>query len=503
VAYDAALASITLLRNEHGTLPLDLTKIRTIAVIGPDAQPAVVGGGGSSETMPFVSVSFLDGVAQRLGQKVNVLYARGIPSISTILWQTHFDGLTRQVFPNANCSGTPQSTSPASQIADWKLEDWPPAKEKRCVRWKGTYTPAREGPYTFLISAAGRDAYRLRVDGKNLLWRERSEDQTPRSVEASLRADIPINVELEYVPDTAVDRIGFGIKATDELVSNEAKTIAARADIAIVCVGFDPTTEAEGRDRSFDLPFGQAALIKAIGAVNPKTIVSVTSGGAYATADWFSSASALLQTWYAGQEGGHAFADVLFGHSPEGKLPISFELRWEDNPAHDNYYPQGGIPGPQPSVAYKEGVFVGYRYYTSMQKPDLFPFGFGLSYTSFRFSGVRVTPKAGNADSSFTVEFDVTNTGGRAGTEVAQIYVGAREPKVLRPVRELKGFQKVHLAPGQTQHVSLKLDRRSFSYFDAQSQSWKADAGSYRLQVGSSSVDLPLEAEVVLEKSAN
>jgi beta-glucosidase len=138
-----------------------------------------------------------------------------------------------------------------------------------------------------------------------------------------------------------------------------------------------------------------------------------------------------------------------------------------------------------------------------MQKPDLFPFGFGLSYTSFRFSGVRVTPKAGNADSSFTVEFDVTNTGGRAGTEVAQIYVGAREPKVLRPVRELKGFQKVHLAPGQTQHVSLKLDRRSFSYFDAQSQSWKADAGSYRLQVGSSSVDLPLEAEVVLEKSAN
>jgi beta-glucosidase len=138
-----------------------------------------------------------------------------------------------------------------------------------------------------------------------------------------------------------------------------------------------------------------------------------------------------------------------------------------------------------------------------MQKPDLFPFGFGLSYTSFRFSGVRVTPKAANVDSPFTVEFDVTNTGGRAGTEVAQLYVGAREPKVPRPVRELKGFKKVHLASGQTQHVSLKLDRRSFSYFDVQSQSWKVDGGSYRLQAGSSSVDLPLETEVILENSAN
>jgi beta-glucosidase len=230
----------------------------------------------------------------------------------------------------------------------------------------------------------------------------------------------------------------------------------------VLSVGYGPDTEGESHDRTYELPFGQAELIKEIGAVNAKTIVAATSGGAYATADWLKSSGALLQTWYFGQEGGRALADVLFGHSPEGKLPFSFERRWEDNPTHDNYYPRDDATGPKPSVAYKEGLFVGYRYYTSMEKPVLYPFGYGLSYTKFRFDHLHVSQEHGTADSPWMVEFDVTDTGPLAGAEVTQLYVGAKSPRVTRPVRELKGFQKLQLAAGETQHVTLKLDRRSF-----------------------------------------
>ncbi|HEY0308090.1 MAG TPA: glycoside hydrolase family 3 C-terminal domain-containing protein [Acidobacteriaceae bacterium] len=498
VAYDAALASITLLRNEHTTLPLDPAHIRTIAVIGPNAQPAVPGGGGSSEANPFSSVSFLDGIAKRLGPGINILYARGLPSPSSVFWQTHFDTLTRQVFSNTECSGAPRSTNSPNLITDWRLENWPHTQDKRCLRWTATYSPSHDGAYTMLVAAAGKDAYQLRVDGKVVLKQLRTEDQTPRSVEVRLYAGRPINVELEYIPDADIDRIGFGIQATDDLISPEVRNIAAHADAAIVCVGFDPSTEAEGKDRTYDLPFGQTALIKAVSALNPKTIVTITSGGAYATDKWLTSVPVLLQTWYSGQEGGRALATILFGHSPEGKLPISFERTWDDNPAHDNYYPQTGLPGPQPSVAYKEGLFLGYRFYTSMHKPVLFPFGFGLSYTTFRFSNLHLTPGA-SLDSP-SAEFDITNTGKTDGTDIAQLYVGSLSSKVIRPIRELKGFQKVHLAPGQTQHIIIRLDRRAFSYYRVESKSWQADPGRYLIQIGDSSVDLPLSQEITLSE---
>jgi beta-glucosidase len=359
--------------------------------------------------------------------------------------------------------------------------------------------PLRSGSYTVLAAATLRDAYHVRVDGNELIRQERSEDQNPNSAEVALRQGVPARVEVEYIPDADANRLGIGVKAAEELIAPEAKAIAAQADAVVLSVGYGPDTEGESHDRTYELPFGQAELIKEVGAVNAKTIVVVTSGGAYATADWLKNPGALVQTWYFGQEGGHALADVLFGHSPEGKLPFSFERRWEENPTHDNYHPQDDATGPKPSVAYKEGLFVGYRYYTSMEKPVLYPFGYGLSYTKFRFDHLHVNQEHGTADSPWTVEFDVTDTGTLAGAEVAQLYVGAKSPKVTRPVRELKGFKKLHLAAGETQHVSLKLNRRSFSYFDVATKSWRADAGPYRIQVGDSSIDLPLETQVMLD----
>jgi beta-glucosidase len=499
VAYEAALGSITLLRNENATLPLDAAKVHTIAVIGPDADPVTYGGGGSSLAWPFKTVSIMDGLAQQSGPKVKVLYSRGVMKPSDVILQTHFDKLTQQIFSNVTCSGKPRSTSSVDRISDWSPNKLPVTTDHRCVRWTGTYTPLHSGSYTVLAGAAFRDAYSVHVDGNELIRQVRSEDQSPNSAEVALRQGVPARVEVEYVPDTDASRLGVGVKATQELVTPEAKAVAAQADAVVLSVGYGPDTEGESHDRTYELPFGQAELIKEIGAVNAKTIVAVTSGGAYATADWLKSSGALVQTWYFGQEGGRALADVLFGHSPEGRLPFSFERRWEDNPTHDNYYPQDDASGPKPSVAYKEGLFVGYRYYTSKEKPVLYPFGYGLSYTKFRFDHLHVNQEHGTPDSPWTVEFDVTDTGTCAGTEVAQLYVGAKSPVVTRPVRELKGFQKLHLTSGETQHVSLKLDRRSFSYFDVASKSWKADTGPYRIQVGDSSIDLPLETQVTLD----
>ena len=261
------------------------------------------------------------------------------------------------------------------------------------------------------------------------------------------------------------------------LVSPEAIRIAKAADVVVVSVGFDPSNEAEGSDRTFSLPWGQELLINAIAAVNPRTVVTVTSGGAVATDGWLSHVPALLQTWYPGQEGGTVVAKVLTGSAnPEGHLPISFEKRWEDNPTHDSYYATNG------HVTYSEGVFLGYRYYTGSSTKPLFPFGYGLSYTTFSFSHVSVSPQ-------HVVSFDVTNTGSRGGAEVAQVYVGDPSARIKRPTRELKGFKKVRLAPGETKHVTVQLDARAFSYWD---HGWRIDPGQFVIYVGDSSEHTPL-----------
>lgn len=176
---------------------------------------------------------------------------------------------------------------------------------------------------------------------------------------------------------------------------------------------------------------------------------------------------------------------------------MTFERRLEDNPTYDSYFPDDSLT-PAPGVRYSEGVFLGYRYYTTRRKPTLFPFGYGLSYTTFRLSNLKIDGKENASDPSLLVSFDVTNTGSVEGTEVPQIYVSEQKPVVLRPIRELKGFSKVRLQPHETRHVTVKLSERSFAYFDAVSHGWKTDAGQYMIQVGTSSEQISLEKPVTL-----
>ena len=226
-------------------------------------------------------------------------------------------------------------------------------------------------------------------------------------------------------------------------------------------------------------------------AANPKTVVAVTSGGAVDTSPWLDRTPALLEAWYGGQAGGRALTEVLFGdQNPAGHLPITWERRAEDNPTFNNYYPQDdGI-----QVQYKEGIFVGYRGYEKNGTKPLFPFGFGMSYTSFSFSNLKV--QSGRGTDFAVADFDVTNTGRRPGATAAQVYVSEPSAKEPRPAHELKGFERVELNPGQTKHVSIPLDARAFAWYNPQTHAWTVDAGRFSIAVGDSVETLPLTGTI-------
>ena len=284
-------------------------------------------------------------------------------------------------------------------------------------------------------------------------------------------------------------------KRVDLLDGNDVAAAVAAAkkdDVAVVMVGDD---EAEGHDHPIELTPAQNDLIQAIAAANPRTIVVLKSGSAMLM-PWLDSVHAVLEAWYPGQEDGNAVADVLFGNvNPSGKLPITFPRHVQDTPAGD----PGRYPGDGRTVHYSEELKVGYRGYQANHVEPLFPFGFGLSYTTFSFSALKVTASPGGKHSA-QVQFRVTNTGQRAGAEVTQVYVGFPSiPTGDEPPRQLKGFRKIMLAPGESRELTVPLNERSFSYWSSKEHAWRVQPGSYSIEVGSSSQDLPLRLSIALQ----
>jgi beta-glucosidase len=515
VALDGALESITLLKNEGHLLPLDPAKVKTIAIIGPNAYPAVTGGGGSSEAHAFEPVSILTGIANLLGPNVHVLYTRGLPEMNDVFWNTHWEGgVTVATFPSGDFTGTPETATLQS------LGELPRERRGRrnqtaqSTRYTANYKAAKAGKYLLLadLQSWGGE-FTVTVDGKKLSTPPHAEGQVPPYWTLDLSAGQTVNIVAECITRFPDFRFGMGVAYEPGLISAEAKEYAAKADVAVVAAGFDARTEGEGADRAFELPWGQDALIEAVAQANPHTIVTLTGGGGMDTRPWLGKVPALIHTWYPGQEGGTAVAEVLFGkHNPEGKLPVSFDRSWEESPSAAYYYPIQGAdtslhvtePGRPPvdyvipHVKYDDGLMVGYRYWTTTGKHPLYPFGFGLSYTTFSFSKLEV-PTTAASGSTVPVSFDVTNTGKVAGAEVAQLYVSDPSSKVKRPERELKGFEKVRLAAGETKHVTLKLDARAFSYWDAAAHKWSIDPGKFVILVGDSSENTPLKAELTLK----
>ena len=537
-ALDSARESPVLLKNANHLLPLDKAQIKTILVVGPDAYPGVPVGGGSAGVVPFHLVSPLEGLVTYAGNSgMKVLYDRGLPTMADLARNTTYTtadgkpGLTFEEFTDDSLSGTPKLTSTVQHVISngitiESLIDDPEimatllaggdlmgSAKKSSRRWSGTWTAPADGDYILAIEGSGEGSgNRVSLDGKQIFddW------DLVRAFQPSTTLHLSAGPHKLLVEDKQggifSGHIRFGIAAANDIVTAHAKQLAKQADIIVVEAGFDHASESEGGDRTFGLPFGQDQLINTMAAANPKTIVTVTSGGNVDSTAWLDKIPAYLETWYAGQAGGTALAEILFGDvNPSGHLPFTMEREAKDNPTFNNYYPEPGTK----KVLYKEGIFVGYRGYEHDHTTPLFPFGYGLSYTTFKFAGLKVAPATSGTSPElaamginppaalYTASFDVTNTGSRKGATVTQLYISDDHLKAPHAERQLKAFERVELAPGETRHVTLTLNARAFAFYDTSAKKWTIDPGKFTLHVGDSVADTPLHADMTVDKAAN
>ncbi|MFF7194047.1 glycoside hydrolase family 3 C-terminal domain-containing protein [Streptomyces sp. NPDC008079] len=503
-ARKAAEDGSVLLKNSGSTLPLDTRKLKSLAVIGPNAETAVTGGGGSSAVTPYKKVDPVSGLKARLGSGVDVTSVKaggagGFPAIPA----SALTGLKGEYFANKTLSGTPAVTRDDPDIDfDWVLgspADGIPV-DNFSARWTGTVTAPATAAYTF--SATSDDGSRIYLDGQLIVdnWSDHAAS-TVKSAPVQLTAGEPHSLRVEYYDSAqnASVTIGWSGAGLPDPTIQAAADAAAKADAAVVVVG---DSSSEGSDRTtLALPGNEDDLIRAVAAANPRTVV-VVRAGAPVLMPWLADVPAVLDMWYPGQEDGNALAALLTGDAePGGRLPVSF-------PKSDTQTAVAAAPGRYPAVNgvydYSERLDVGYRWYDQQGQTPLFPFGYGLSYTTFKQSRLTVDHDRVEATARGTqpvrVSVDVTNTGRRTGTDVVQLYIG-HPAGSGEPPKALKTFAKVQLKPGRTKTVRLTLSADAFRTWDADAHDWTVLKGRYPLYVGQSSADTPLTSAVTVSRT--
>jgi beta-glucosidase len=506
---DAARETIVLLVNNNNALPLENSKVRKIAVIGEPARWPNVMGGGSSQVTPHYVVSPLDGIRKRAeSSNVKVEYAIGsfihknLPLIETayLLSEDGKPGLTLRLFDNLDFSGSAAYTEVTDRCGiGWFDESVKKVNQERfSLTLSGDFVAKESGMHTFGLSSVGRS--RLFLDGELLIdhW-DLGINGTQRIAQRKFTAGQNVKIKVEYCCEGnrwwRTIQLGYLPPYSENLMA-EAVSLAQRSDVAIVVAGLTNEWESEGFDRmNMELPGEQNELIQRVAAANPNTIVVLNAGSPVAM-PWVNEVAAMLEQWYNSQECGNALADVLFGDvNPSGKLPTTFPARYEDNPAAINY------PGENGKVLYGEGLFVGYRYYDVKKVEPLFPFGHGLSYTTFEYSNLKLSTDHFAEQDGLDVSLNVRNTGKRAGQEIVQLYVHDVQSNLARPEKELKAFCKVALAAGETKTVSFHLDKEAFWYYDPAKGGWIVEPGEFEIIAAASSRDLRLRARATLISS--
>lgn len=485
---ETAAASFVLLRND-GVLPLDRTQLRSVALVGTAADTTWIMGGGSAALDPHPPVSPRAGLTAALDTDTTMTYSRGPAATDTIpvMDESVLSGrLAMDVFGNAELAGdAAHHTTLRTGRAMW-LGEFHDAINPRefSARLTGTVRVAEAGEWTFGLSSTA--ACRVQLGGETLLdaWTDREPGASffgfgSREIRATrtLAADEEYPIEIEFSGGSPAMVSGFELGAappTPATALADAAAAAASADVAIVVVGTGPTLDTEGKDRpDMHLPGDQDAMVRAVVAANPRTIVCVNAGSPVAM-DWADLPAAVLQCWLPGEEWGNALADVLLGErDPGGRLPTTFPVRVEDAPSHATY------PGHDGHVDYADGLLMGYRGYDRAGIEPRFCFGHGLSYTTFTYGPIAVDGR--------TVSVDVTNTGDRTGSEVVQLYVHAGRAPVERPEQELRRFAKVTIEPGTTVTVEFELDDRCFSEW---ADGWQLLPGPFEIRIGRSSRDI-------------
>lgn len=507
----AGVEGLTLLKNQ-GVLPISPEK--KIAMIGPNAKRAIVHGGGSASVKPYYTTTPFDGLQNLTSNPIS--YARGcdtnkwLPLVSDANLTTPDGdpGVVVEYYHGDMFKGSPAYIHHKNET-DLFLWDSAPMDVLPAYSFKvkAKLKPATTGCHTIGFMTVGPG--RLFINGElfidNWDWTEEGEAMFDGSVdilktihlEANTTVDILVESTNEIRPAAKKAfcgrthqyggcRIGYQEESKADLVE-EAVEVAKSADVAIVCVGLDAEWESEGYDRgTMDLPKdgSQDRLVAAVRQANPNTVV-VNQSGTPVTMPWADDVPAIIQGWYQGQEAGNALADVLLGHSnPSGKLPTTFPRRLADNPAYHNW------PGENERVVYGEGLFIGYRHYDRAGIPPLFPFGHGLSYTTFAYGQPVINHSKLRESSKIAVSIPITNQGPMQGSETVQAYIRDPKSRIPRPEKELQAFGKVHLAPGETKSVDLVFDKYSVGYYDTSLEAWIAEEGVFEVLIGASSADI-------------
>lgn len=485
LARQAALESIVLLKNEHQILPF-ANNIKSIAVIGPDATEARLGGYSGPGNQ---KVSILDGVKNLVGDAVEVNYSMGckrevkehqtIPTEFLIseIDGTRLSGLKGEYFNNLSFSGEPVFTRNDKQIQfQWTLFGPDPEKmtyDFYSVRWSGKLKAPETG--TFRIGIDGNDGYRLYLDGKLILdnWIKRTKQALLTDFNFEKDKEYDLLIEFYEPVGNAWFRLiwDYGIEDNQDAEIEKAVEIAKTSDLAVVVIGIE---EGEFQDRAYlNLPGRQEELIKIIAATGKPVVVVLVGGSAITMNNWIDQVDAILHVWYPGEEGGSAVAEVLFGNfNPAGRLPVTFPVFEGQLPLVYNHKPTGRGDD-----------------YLNLTGQPLFPFGFGLSYTSFEYSGIQLGKNPISTTDSTFVKVSVTNTGEMAGDEVVQLYLRDELASVARPVIELKGFQRIRLEPGETKNVTFEINPEMLSMLD-KNLNKVVESGDFRIMIGSSSKDI-------------
>jgi beta-glucosidase len=361
------------------------------------------------------------------------------------------------------------------------------------------YKPTVDEVYNFTVNT--NDGYRCYLNDKLVMrdrWHKDSNQEGYMLLEMKAGQTYKFVLEHQNVGGSINAEMSF----EPPFVEDEANTaVYKNADCVVVCLGHSKLSEKENSDRTFELPRGQVDYLEMILRHNQNVVVVLNAGGAVEMASWMHKVKAVLMAWYPGQQGGLAISEIITGKiSPSGKLPISIESKIADNPCSDNYYEnvdrvRSHLINPHARVEYREGIFMGYRGYEKNGVKPLFPFGFGLSYTTFAYSNLDIKAEG----KEFVVSFDIKNVGKVAAAEVAQVYVGDDKCSVIRPEKELKGFDKVYLKAGETKRVSIRLDDEAFRFFDPIERKFKVEAGDFTIKVGTSSADIHLTGKLTVK----
>lgn len=476
---------IVLLKNEQ-VLPLDPGALKSVLVMGPNADKRHALGGGSSEVKALYEVTPLEGLRAQLGDEVALTVLRGV------------SGSGLSPIPGDFVASRHWTGTPAWQLAKFRpgdqepyFDDWQvdsayqvavPGQTER-IRLRGILRPRTSGTHRLLVESDGRLS--LTLDGQPLLATEGQDAEHSMVLVAG--QDYPLELTYE-----GSDRFILGWQAPGDLFvgAEQYMAAAARADAVIYFGGLSHADDRESIDRAdLVMPGGQDEIIANLLKANPNTVVMMV-GGSPVEMPWESDARAILWGWYGGMEAGNAYADVLLGGvNPSGKLPITLPKRLSDTApiALDDYNATDSL--------YKEGVFIGYRWFEQQQIDPLFPFGHGLSYTRFHYDGLRLSSDTVQGQETLTVTVSLTNTGDRAGSEVVQLYLEDLDASVPRPAKELKGFGKLALKPGERGELSMTLGFRDLAFWDINRNDWTVEPGRFRLHIGASVADIRLSKE--------